>query len=354
MLKKIISVLILSVILVSSFDVIAFADDGIYPYSDTSVISISREEFLTIYAEQLGLSPDGSEIPEDDYIYLVRNELGDYGELIRQDTEGRMLISYEIRFTLGLDVEIDFKTMKKVGFLSNPLELLFLHPESNIIGAFEYYTNNDLNYPTTDGSCSDPLVTEFFIFSKTENFSGVASVSTIIENRYNRKLITENYSSEINYYVEPHRILIDGEPSTTVTFGEGGTTHTVTYLDTDGNVLWETFVPTGVRAPRLLLKLDKKARPGAKYVFAGWENYSFDSVTEDITYTVEYAIETDPRGDINDDGVVNTKDVVQILKGLKSGGSGLDKERADVNLDGTVGYDDVTYMLEAFTEAREW
>jgi len=354
MLKKIISVLILSAILVSSFGVIAFADDEIYPYSDTSVISISREEFLTTYAEKLGLSPDGSEIPEDDYIYLVRNELGDYGELIRQGDEGRMLVSYEIRFTLGLDVEIDFKTMKNVGFLSNPLELLFLHPESNVIGAFEYYLSNDLNYPTTNTSCSDPLVTEFFIFSKTENFSGVASVSTIIENRYNRKLVTENYTSEMNYYVEPHRILIDGEPSTTVTFGEGGTTHTVTYLDADGTVLWETLVPTGVRAPRLLLKLDKKARPGAKYVFAGWKNYSFDEVTEDITYTVEYAIETDPRGDINEDGIVNTKDVVMLLRGLKNGGSSFAKNIADVNLDGVVNFEDVTYILESLAEAREW
>ena len=45
MLKKFISVLILSAILVSSFGVIAFADDEICPYSDTSIIPLSREEF---------------------------------------------------------------------------------------------------------------------------------------------------------------------------------------------------------------------------------------------------------------------------------------------------------------------
>ncbi len=354
MLKKIISVLILSAILVSSFGVIAFADDEIYPYSDTSIIPLSREEFLTTYAEQLGLSPDGSEIPQDDYIFLVRNEFGDYGDLVRTGSTGRLIRSIEFRITFGLDVEVDFDIMNNIGFLSNPMNLYFLHPSANVIGAFESYNRDSQMFPVIDTS-SEPIVTEFFLFTKTENFSGIFSSGvTIVDKSGSNKYITHSYSSDVTPDADALRVLVDGEPSNTITVGEGGDTLKATYKDSDGTVLWETFVPVGLRAPRVLLKLDKKATPGVKYVFIGWQNYRFNVITENMTYSAEYATEPDPRGDVNEDGIVNTKDVVQLLKGLKNGGSGLDRERADVNLDGTVGYDDVTYMLEAFTEAREW
>lgn len=355
MLKKFISVLILSAILVSSFGVIAFADDEICPYSDTSIIPLSREEFLTTYAGQLGLSPDGSDIPEDDYIFLVRNELGDYGDLFRFDNSGRMIVSYEFRISLGLDVEIDYATTKEVGFLNNILDLDFLHNQSNVIGAFKFYNAEDLYYPIEyDIICSEPIVTEFFLFVKSDNFSGITYAAATIENISGRNYIQEIYSSEIAYNSKPLLCKVDGELSNSVTAGEGGTVHNVTYLDTDESVLWESLVPTGIKASRIFLNFETKTSPGFKHIFSGWAGYTDNPVTRNMTFVAEYAIEPDPRGDINEDGVVNTKDVVQLLKGLKSGSSGLDRERADVNLDGVVGYDDVTYMLEAFTEAREW
>ena len=192
MLKKIISVLILSAILVSSFGVIAFADDEIYPYSDTSIIPLSREEFLTTYAGQLGLSPDGSEIPEDDYIYLVRFELGDYGDLVRTGSTGRLIRSIEFRITLGPDVEVDFELMNNIGFLSNPMNLYLLHPSANVIGAFESYNKDSQMFPVIDTS-SEPVVTEFFLFTKIENFSGIFSSGlTIVDKKGSNKYITHS------------------------------------------------------------------------------------------------------------------------------------------------------------------
>ena len=355
MLKKFISILILSAVLVLSFCTLVFADEEICPYSDTSIIPLSREEFLTTYGEQLGLSTDGSEIPEDDYIYLVRNELGNYGDLFRFDNSGRMIVSYEFRISLGLDVEIDYATMKEVGFLNNILDLDFLHNQSNVIGAFKFYNTEDLYYPIEyDIICSEPIVTEFFLFVKSDNFSSITYAAATIENISGRNYMQEIYSSDIAYNSKPLISKVDGELSNSVTVGEGGNVHTVTYLDTDETVLWESLVPTGVKASNIFLNLETIILPGAKYIFSGWTGYSVDPVTSDMTFVVEYSVEPDPRGDINDDAKVDARDVVMLLIELENGGADLERERADVNLDGVVNYEDVTYILETLAEAREW
>jgi len=226
---------------------------------------------LTTYAEQLGLSPDGSEIPEDDYIFLVRNELGDYGDLFRFDNSGRMIASYEFRISLGLDVEIDYATMKEVGFLNNILDLDFLHNQSNVIGAFKFYNTEDLYYPIEyDIICSEPIVTEFFLFVKSDNFSGITYAAATIENISGRNYIQEIYSSDIAYNSKPLISKVDGELSNSLTVGEGGTVHNVTYLDTDESVLWESLVPTGIKASRIFLNFETKTSPGFKHIFSGW------------------------------------------------------------------------------------
>ncbi len=363
MLKKIVSVLLLSVILVSSFGLIVSADEDIYPYSDTSITQISREEFFADYAPSLGIPLNRINIPEDDYIFLVRNEFGDYGELIRDFETGRLLRIYELSITLDNDVEVDYNTMNKIGFLNNPMNLSLSRPKfnpigTNITGFFTVNGKEDDCYPTVNMSCNEPIVTEFFLFTKSDNFSAILSgTCDIIYTRGVGVPSSELYASLISEsydYIKPLRMMVEGTDADYITVGEGNATNMVTYEDSEGNILWETFVPVGLRAPKVLLKFDEILKPGAKYVFSKWKGHTNSVVSEDMTFTAEYVIVPDSRGDLNEDGIVNTKDVVMLLKMLKNGGAGLSKERADINLDGAVDYEDVTHFLEAFSEAREW
>ena len=357
MLKKFISVLIISAILVSSFGVIAFADDEIYPYIDTSITPVSREEFAENYMGQCGIS-DMSQIPEDDYIFLVRNELGDYGELYRSGGKGRIISAIQLQVIVPLDVEVDYDTTSKAGFLTNPMNLEVLKPLSTrekVFGAFASFNYFRDMFPT-EGTSSEPIVTEYFVFTKTENFSGIFKPLLVIYDRLgSNNIIPHRYSIEGSDYEVRYPLLtkVDGVPSNSVTVGDGGDTHIATYMD-DDKVLWETYVPSGLEERNLLLKISKKPAPGIKYSFSRWLDFKYNVTYDDVTYYVEYSKEYDPRGDINGDGSINTRDVVMLIRELDMPSPVLTMEQADVDLDGVIDFFDVNYLLEYFAEAREW
>lgn len=363
MLKRLVSVLILSALFVSLFGVVAFADVETCPYSDTSIIPVSREEFFEVYAPNLNIPENRINIPEDDYIFLVRNTFGDYDELIRDYETGRLIRIYEICINLDNDVQVDYKTMNTIGFYSNPMGLSLSRPKfnnigTNITGAFAVFDKEDNCYPTENTSCSEPIVTEFFLFTKSENFSAIVSATCdIITTRGVGVPVSELHASLISDsydYIKPLKIMTDGNISDYIAVGEGSDTYMATFLDNDGKVLWETFVPVGLKAPKVLLKLEEKTTIDGKHIFSGWRGFTDDVLTQDMTYTAEYTIIPDERGDINNDGSVNTRDVVMLIKELEKSSVSLLKERADVNLDGVINFDDVTYMLETLAEAREW
>lgn len=86
------------------------------------------------------------------------------------------------------------------------------------------------------------------------------------------------------------------------------------------------------------------------YFFLGWEGEQFDTMpAKDVTYVAKYA----KIGDVNQDGEVNTSDVVAIYNYIVEGGnSGVELLYADVNGDGEVNTSDVTMVYNIITNGE--
>lgn len=76
-----------------------------------------------------------------------------------------------------------------------------------------------------------------------------------------------------------------------------------------------------------------------------WQ-YSFNGEVDGIGGVVDVNIGYDIIGDVNGDGVVNTKDVSALMKYLAKWNVRIDKEQADVNNDGKINNKDVRELLE--------
>ena len=89
----------------------------------------------------------------------------------------------------------------------------------------------------------------------------------------------------------------------------------------------------------------------------GGEGTTFDNAFKDKTYARPdggkympgyFTLVPRKRGDVNDDGSVNTADVVAVYSFIEKGeASGFDREAADVNNDGSVNTADVVAIYTA-------
>lgn len=83
------------------------------------------------------------------------------------------------------------------------------------------------------------------------------------------------------------------------------------------------------------------------YFFVGWEGEQYSEMpAKALTYIAKYA----KIGDVNQDGLINTADVVAIYSYIANGeASGIEKIYADVNGDGEVDADDIDNVYAIIT-----
>ena len=112
----------------------------------------------------------------------------------------------------------------------------------------------------------------------------------------------------------------------------------------DGEVIHSEQVAYGSPVPQI----DAPEVEG--YFFVGWEGEQFSEMpAKDLTYTAKYA----KIGDVNQDGTLNTADIVAIYNYIVNGEeSGIDKIYADVNGDGEVNTVDVTNVYDIITNGN--
>ncbi|MBQ8293057.1 MAG: hypothetical protein IJX78_04515, partial [Bacilli bacterium] len=127
-------------------------------------------------------------------------------------------------------------------------------------------------------------------------------------------------------------------------YNQKGTLHTITFKDSDGTVLDTQRVFEGdvITAPVVIDKYINKVY----YDFIGWDK-DFSNIKADMEVVAMYkATEMEYiAGDVDNNAVVDTQDVIYLLYHLMFGDSYPVSQVIDYNKDGIVNTDDVTYLL---------
>ena len=119
-----------------------------------------------------------------------------------------------------------------------------------------------------------------------------------------------------------------------------GTLHTVVFQGEDGSTLSTQMVFSGEAA------IAPKAPSKDGYVFNGWDK-AFTNVTSDLTIKATYKladVEYLP-GDLNNDGLIDTNDVIYLLMHTYFSDEYVVEQNCDYNNDTVVDTNDVIYLL---------